>query len=143
SRAAAGIGKAATLLRQGGAGRGEILLITDAGVGPPDLDAAREARREGFRLQVLAVGTEQGAPIPEQGGGFLTDRSGRVVVPQVSFGGLRRLAEAGGGRFAALAADDRDLDELFPTVAPALAALGEQPGEENTADVWRDAGVWI
>lgn len=143
SRPVAGIAKAASLLRQGGAGRGEILLITDAEVGPAEIDAARAAREEGFRVHVLAVGTEQGAPIPEQGGGFLTDRAGRVVVPQVSFGALRRLADAGGGRFAALAADDRDLDQLFPGDTPALGAVPQDEAEETLADVWRDAGVWV
>src|SRR5690606_10759839 len=47
SRVAVGIDKAAALLRQGGAPRGEILLITDASVGVGDLDAARAARRDG------------------------------------------------------------------------------------------------
>src|SRR5690606_4835331 len=144
SRVAVGIDKAAALLRQGGAPRGEILLITDASVGVGDLDAARAARRDGFRVHVLAVGTEEGAPIPEARGGFVTDRAGRVVVPQVNLDALRRLADAGGGRFAAMAPDDRDLDRLFPEDAPSVAALGdERADEQSTADVWRDAGVWL
>ena len=63
---------------------------------------------------MLAVGTEQGAPIPRAEGGFVTDANGQVVVPQLDAASLQRLAAAGGGRYAALAPSDRDLDTLFP-----------------------------
>jgi Ca-activated chloride channel homolog len=140
----AGLQRAGTLLRQAGMTRGEILLITDADVTPRSLDLVRELGRSGYTVSVLAVGTTAGAPIPEAGGGFLTDRVGRVVVPQLDIGALRRLADAGGGRFAQLSPDDRDLDALFPERGPEVGAVvvGAQQ-QEYEADVWRDQGVWL
>jgi Ca-activated chloride channel family protein len=93
---------------------------------------------------VLAVGTREGAPIPERGAGFLTDSTGQVVVPQVDAAALRRLASAGGGRFAELAADDADLDTLFPAAASLLEGTVDSDDDgDYEADQWRDAGVWL
>lgn len=138
-----GLAKAATLLRQTGLHDGEILAITDADVSRADLDLASDLRGEGFKVSVLAVGTEQGAPIAKADGGFLTDDNGRVVIPQLDVAGLQRLAAAGGGRFARLAPDDRDLATLFPAVGLPGSATLEAAGEQYQADVWRDRGLWL
>ncbi len=116
---AAGLEKAATLLEQTGLSRGDLLLITDSEVADADLDLAGELAGDGYRVSVLAVGTEQGAPIPRAEGGFVTDANGQVVIPQLDASSLQRLAAAGGGRYAVLAPNDRDLDTLFPAVAAA------------------------
>lgn len=141
----AGLEKAAALLRQTGLNEGEILLLSDAEPSPRALAVAREMRREGYVVHVLAVGTEEGAPIPDPEGGFVTDASGQVAVPQLDVEGLRQIAAAGRGRFARLSADDSDLEYLFPEV-PAAGQLGEgvsDDGNEYEADVWRDQGVWL
>jgi Ca-activated chloride channel family protein len=141
---AAGLDKAAALLRQTGLRRGDILLITDSEVSDDELDLARELAGDGLLVSVLAVGTEQGAPIPQSEGGFVNDESGQVVVPQVDTGRLQRLASRGGGRFARLTPNDRDLETLFPstTSLPLDVALADG-NEEYEADVWRDRGVWL
>ena len=138
-----GLSKAASLLRQTGLHAGDILAITDADVVPADVDLAAKVRGEGFKVSVLAVGTEQGAPIPRTEGGFVTDSQGSVVVPQLDVAGLQRVAAAGGGRFARLAPDDRDLAALFPPAAlPGTASLAAE-SEQQKADIWRDRGGWL
>jgi Ca-activated chloride channel family protein len=145
SSVAAGLEKSGALLHQTGVSGGSVLLITDADVGSADLDAARALLADGFAVSVLAVGTEQGAPIPQLQGGFVTDGSGQVVIPQLDVAGLQRLASAGGGRFARLAPTDRDLDLLFPSAAglPLGATLEKQGETGQQADVWRDRGAWL
>ena len=98
---------------------------------------------EGYKVSVLAVGTEQGAPIARPEGGFLTDDNGQVVIPQLDLAGLQRVAAAGGGRFARLAPDDRDLAGLFPAGALPPSAALEAAGEQYDADVWRDRGLLL
>lgn len=137
-----GLRKAADLLDQAGAGRGEILLITDAIASPEAFDLTESLRADGVTTSVLAVGTEQGAPIPALRGGFLTDDRGQVVVPQLDIDNLERLAINGGGRFAQLSAGDSDLDRLFPAEVLGSVAVGSD-SEQQEADVWRDQGVWL
>jgi Ca-activated chloride channel family protein len=143
SSIAAGLSRAAALLEQTGLRQGDVLLLTDSEVADRDLEVAEELAGDGFRVSVLAIGTEQGAPIPLPEGGFLTDAGGEVVVPRVDTAGLQRLAAAGGGRYAALATSDRDLDTLFPAAAalPLEAAIDAGDGEQYEADVWLDRGV--
>jgi Ca-activated chloride channel family protein len=139
----AGLEKAAALLEQTGLNRGDILLITDSEVDEAALDLAGELASDGYGTSVLAVGTEQGAPIPRPEGGFVTDANGQVVVPQLDAASLEGLAAAGGGRFATLAPNDRDLDTLFPEPAALAleAALDGSGEEEYEADVWLDRGL--
>ncbi len=144
SIAEAGLERAGALLRQTGLTAGEILLVTDAEVSPRARDLVRELGQERFVTHVLAVGTEEGAPIREPDGGFVTDGSGRVVIPGVDVAALRSLAATGGGRFARLTASDRDLDVLFPAGIAAGSLSGAADDEEEyEADVWRDQGVWL
>jgi len=137
-----GLELAADLLRRAGAGRGEILLITDATASPRAFDIADQLRTDGVITSVLAVGTQAGAPIPELGGGFLTDSRGQVVMPQVNFDNLERLALSGGGRFAQLAAGDADLDNLFPGEGIGRVVMNEGASGEE-AEIWRDQGIWL
>jgi Ca-activated chloride channel family protein len=144
SYVAAGLVKAAELLRQAGHGDGDILLFSDADVDDDARVAARDLRAEGYRTSVLAIGTAEGAPIPSADGGFVTDRTGDVVVPGTDLAGLQSLARTGGGRFAQLAPDDSDLDRLLPDQLLGSAVAQEGDDEEDySADVWRDDGVWF
>lgn len=141
----AGLERAAKLLEQTGMTDGDVLLVTDADVTQAAIDAARALGGDGFTVHVLGVGTTEGAPIADEAGGFVLDAAGDVVVPRVDLAALERLAQAGGGRFAQLAADDSDLDRLFGRGATPLAAASGSVSEdaELGADVWRDEGVWF
>jgi Ca-activated chloride channel family protein len=136
---AAAIDKGRELLQQAGVGFGEVLLITDGGTSAEAERAARGLREGGFALSVLGVGTEDGAPIPRPEGGFVTDRAGRIAIPRLETQQLRRLAAAGGGRFAAMTADNGDIDAL-------LAEAGADPSaadESLATDQWREEGPWL
>ena len=136
----AAIRKGRQLLEQAGIGIGEILLITDGGTSPAAERYARDLRDAGFTLSVLGVGTPQGAPIPRVSGGFVTDQSGNIAVPKLEESGLQSLATAGGGRFAMLSTDNRDLDYLLSGATTG----GRQAGDENLAtDHWREEGPWL
>ncbi|NIA26876.1 MAG: VWA domain-containing protein [Desulfobulbaceae bacterium] len=135
----AAIKKGKQLLDQANAGVGEILLITDGGSSPAAERMARDLKGSGYSLSVLAVGTSEGAPIPRLSGGFVTDQSGQIAVPKLEEHSLRALAVAGGGRFAKLSADDRDLNALLSGEA-ALRAAG---GESLATDRWREEGPWL
>jgi Ca-activated chloride channel family protein len=135
----AAIRKSQTLLEQAGVAYGEVLLITDGGTSPAAERAAADLQSSGYSLSVLAVGTSQGAPIPRAGGGFVTDRSGNIVVPRIEETALRSLAAAGGGRFALLSADDGDISTLLS----GEVGIGSASDESLATDLWQEEGPWL
>jgi len=135
----AAINKSKQLLEQAGVVFGEVLLVTDGGTSPAAERAAADLQSSGYSLSVLGVGTSQGAPIPRAGGGFVTDRSGNIVVPRLESRELRSLAAAGGGRFAALSADDSDLDVLLS----GPVGSGTTTDESLATDQWQEEGPWL
>ncbi len=135
----AAINKSRRLLEQAGAAFGEVLLITDGGTSPAAERAAEDLRSAGYSLSVLGVGTVAGAPIPRVGGGFVADRSGNIVVPRLEEAALRSLAAAGGGRFATLSTDDRDIDILLSREVGSTSASDES----LATDQWQEEGPWL
>lgn len=136
----AAINKGRQLLEQAAVSAGEVLLITDGGSSPAAERLARDLRERGFGLSVLGVGTADGAPIPRASGGFVTDNRGQMAVPRLEERSLKKLAEAGGGRYATLTVDDRDLDYILSGESGDAAAAGD---ENQATDQWREEGPWI
>ncbi len=131
--------KGRQLLDQAGVGYGEVLLVTDGGSSPAAEAVARDLKAVGYSVSVLGVGTREGAPIPRVSGGFVTDNRGKIAVPRLEETSLRSLAVAGGGRFAVLSADDRDLDVLLSGEVATASATDET----LATDRWREEGPWL
>ncbi|MDH3531653.1 MAG: VWA domain-containing protein [Gammaproteobacteria bacterium] len=135
----AAITKGRQLLERAGALFGEVLLITDGGSSPAAERVARDSKEAGYTLSVLGVGTAEGAPIPRLNGGFVTGQSGQIAVPRLEESALRALATAGGGRFAVLSTDDRDLETLLS------GEVGRRQASDEilSTDLWREEGPWL
>jgi len=141
SRADLGLLKAGDLLRQAGIRRGNILLIADGYSDRRSIDAARKLKQQGYRVSVLGVGTTEGAPLPDGERGYVRDTSGAVVVPKLNSDAMRKLAAAGGGRYATISGGESDIDYL-------LSDSGIQPGSEveksdQQTDIWQSRGPWL
>ncbi|MGI9232339.1 MAG: VWA domain-containing protein [Woeseiaceae bacterium] len=135
-----GIEKGRQLLEQAGVAYGEVLLITDGGSSAAAEKAARELKAAGYSLSVMGVGTLDGAPIPRATGGFVTDNRGQIAVPRLEQSALRKLTVAGGGRFAVLSTDDRDLDFLL---SGEMTSVSSASDESLATDQWREEGPWL
>ncbi len=141
SRPELALEKADQLLTQGGAVDGNIILITD-GINEAAISTAESLQSKGRRISVLAVGTPQGSPIPvTQGGGFLKDRQGAIVVPRLDRSALQNLANQGGGIYTELRADDRDIKALL--AGSQQKHLNESEDMQQTTDTWREEGPWL
>ncbi|HYZ89067.1 MAG TPA: VWA domain-containing protein [Myxococcales bacterium] len=91
-----------------GGGRGgvarAVLLITDGEDNEGEaMDAAKELGDAGIRVYAVAVGSEEGEPIPltdAKGNvtGYKKDREGRTVLTRTDVSGLRDLTSAAGGK---------------------------------------------
>jgi Ca-activated chloride channel family protein len=136
SRADLALDMAASLLERSGLSRGEILLVTDS-ASSRDAAKARELRDRGVLTSVLAAGTAEGAPIPS-GGGFVSDRSGNVVIARMDRSALQSLAEAGGGRYSELAASASTTGLWLEHEGSEFARRDDALGER-----WKDMGPWL
>ena len=131
-RADRAIESSVQLLKQAGFDRGRILLMTDhAGDGAND--AASAAAKQGFRVDVLGVGAEAGAPYRRGDGTFANAR--------LDEGSLRGLASAGNGRYARIASDDGDLRALGVLDPTDTEDATRVDGKRGSA--WQDEGYWL
>lgn len=141
SNAVAGITRAKELLSDAGAASGMILLITD-GVDPRvHGQIASLMAQTGYRLSILGVGTEDGAPIPVSGGDMLRDDGGAIVVPTLDSASLRTLANLVNGRYAELELASNDIDYLLDDDL----FFGEEELNEvdENFDIWYEVGPWL
>ncbi|EIC19686.1 VWA domain-containing protein [Thiorhodovibrio frisius] len=127
--------RADALLEQAGATSGEVVLITDD-AGDERARAATEAlKAQGHRLAVIGVGTAEGAPVPG------VRRADGPVITSLDADALRALARAGGGAYAKLTSDDRDLDAVLSTATAGRNLPAELTDSQIQA--WYPLGPWI
>lgn len=134
--AAAGIRQGIALLQQAHAKGGEIVLVTDT-ADDAAVAQAKAAHAQGIRVDVLGVGTREGAPVPQTGGGFLSGSNGPLMARRDD-SALRAVASAGGGRYAALQADGAGVAAFAAPIAEAGHA-----SHAERAPLWRDGGIWL
>lgn len=130
--------RAASLLDQAGGDR-RIILISD---GISDMAQAlgkiSSLQRLGIELDVVGVGTVNGAPLPDGNGGFATQPGGQTVITRQDRGGLQQLARQGHGLYVDATGLPGLMQHLHPTL-PAEAD-GAASGTINHA---QDGGYWL
>ena len=131
SNAARAIAWSARLLKQAGYAQGDILVLSDH-ADSAARSAAADARRAGYRVLGLGLGSASGAAYRNGQGGIANTR--------LDAGSLQAMASAGGGRYAPLSADDGDLAALGVLDASAMRDATAKGGK---ATVWRDEGYWL
>jgi len=136
---AAAIDKGLQLLKQAGVINGEVLLVTDGGSTSAAIASAKKLKEEGYSLSILGIGSLNGAPIPQEDGGFITDRNGQIAVAKLAMEDLIELTRIGGGKYVSLTADDRDLDSLLSN-----RITSSSQGDQSLAtDQWSEFGPWL
>ncbi|WP_193164047.1 VWA domain-containing protein [Microbulbifer hainanensis] len=128
------------LLKDGANGHGQLLVITD-GIDKSALDTvASLVSSANTKLSILAVGSGEGSPIPRgNGGGFVTDDNGSIIISNFNARELSRLARKSGGHFAKISVDDSDIAKVLPEDnAPDQAKL-----TERKFDQWSEEGPWL
>jgi len=141
SRVDLGLQQAANLMRQAGVQRGDILLLSDGFDRQRAIDAAAQVYRDGYRVSVLGVGTEAGAPVPTGRGSYLRDQQGDIVLPALDQAALRQLATAGGGAYTAISSGDHDIHFLLSKMTAQAGERTEQAGMHT--DSWQSNGPWL
>ena len=73
-------------------------MITDGENFEDDANSiAHQAHKNGIQVDVMGVGSSHGAPIPMDGGNYLTDEQGQVVTTFLNSDMAQQIAHSGGG----------------------------------------------
>ncbi len=105
-------------------------------------DAVHAATKQGIDFAFIGIGTTEGAPIPEVGGGFKKDEEGRVVVSRLGEATLQKLADASNGVYVRADVTDADLARVLPLFQGGDPVDGaERDGERR--QIWHEQYVWF
>jgi len=122
--------------------RGRLLLVTD-GVVPAALDSIhKQLRGTAIELNVIGIGTAEGAPIPLRNGEFVKDSQGKILINPLDQETLKKLAADNGGYYSTLRTDDTDIAPL--TAPPSWLSSNEDNRHANrVVENWLDSGYWL
>jgi Ca-activated chloride channel family protein len=141
---ALGLQAAIELLNNAGYQQGEIFWITDGITNQQMKEVSEMFNDSMFRLSVLGVGTEQGAPILLTNGELLKDSRGAIVVPRLTVNNLMSLSRSSGGRYASMQADDSDINYLIEqTLIEQDPSENEEAKQEKFGDKWQEMGPYL
>lgn len=130
--------RAMELLRRAGSVSGHIILVTDGADVDKTLPEVKSL--ENYRLSILGVGSQDGAPIALPNGGFLKDAQGNIVIPKTSFDDLATLAKTGQGVYQTISTNDSDIETLLANVDEVSDKAGEN--KNMLLDQWDEKGPW-
>ena len=133
--------RAGILLERSGVRDKQLVLMSDGFDDPAAaLQAASLLKSQGITVNVVGVGTSEGAPIQDASGKFELDARGKPLLARLDTDSLRQVATAGGGRYV-------DLPALPSLITELRAQSSRMTGATTQQGVqlahWLDGGVWL
>ena len=93
-----------------------IIVITDGENHEDDaVAAATQAAEVGVKVYTIGVGSQEGQPIPMDGG-LLKDKEGNIVVTRLDEETLKEIASAGGGAYVHAGNDEFGLTPIIADI---------------------------
>jgi Ca-activated chloride channel homolog len=141
-RLAPALDEAARLLHASPGTDRQVIVLTDGFSDPARaLLAARQLHDQGIAVDVVGVGTADGAPEPDGNGGFVRNAQGQVVLTRLDSDLLQRVATAGGGQFVPLSALPRLIAHLHAAGSREMSSGVAAPRTKLAS--WLNDGVWL
>ncbi|WP_394174925.1 vWA domain-containing protein [Thalassotalea litorea] len=129
------------MLINAGYQKGDIYWLTD-GITRDELQDVNEFGREHeHSINILGVGTEQGAPITLDNGELMRDRGGNIVIPKLNARMLAEISERNDGNYQTIRNDDEDINDL--TRSGNVLAVSENQQQEMQGDQWQEFGPYL
>lgn len=95
------------------------------------------------RLNILGVGSPNGAPIKLPSGELLKDNNGAIVVPRLPTQKLQSIAVRAQGNYQTISNDDSDIDSLISNFELLENNKSQQQQSQQTGDQWQEQGAWL
>ena len=133
--------QAVALFEQSNSQPRQLLLVTD-GVESQDIETVSQLlHTHNIQLSILAVGTEQGAPLVQPNGQFFKDSKGNVIMPNLEIDELQQLAHTSGGEIRMLSNTDADINALLNNAR--VTEKFTQQSQDVEFDQWVDNGFYL
>jgi Ca-activated chloride channel family protein len=136
------LAQAGRLLRQSGSRHASVIVLSDGFNDPSEaLSTAQQLATQGAEVQVVGIGTADGAPLKDAKGAFIHDVQGRSVLAKLPIDELQRIAVAGHGQYWAL----EQLKQLIVALEVRRANPLQDDGtaSEQRVESWRNEGIWL
>jgi Ca-activated chloride channel family protein len=129
------------MLRNSGHIEGDIYWFTD-GIDPEDIQDINEWSREhNHQINILGIGTQDGAPITLTNGELLKDSRGAIVVPKLTPSYLSGIAKRANGSYQSISTDNRDIENLLSN------KINEKNDKQSESlkmgDQYKEAGPYL
>ncbi|MPW28633.1 VWA domain-containing protein [Agarivorans sp. B2Z047] len=106
------IEQAAELIKQAGYAQGDVVVIGDGLTEQQMQLSLSSLQQHNLRFSMLALGTEEGAPIPLEDGSMLKDQYGSIVIAKLEADNFLPLCQNTGGICQLISADNSDIEKL-------------------------------
>ncbi|MFZ3116400.1 MAG: VWA domain-containing protein [Syntrophales bacterium] len=119
-----------------------IILITDGDstTGDP-MAAARNAQKLGIKLFAIGVGSKDGAPMPDEQGGFKKDAGGNTILARLDEETLKRITALTDGIYVHSLTGDLDIDTIYKKNILRQMKLSTLAGDRR--QIWEDRYQWF
>ncbi len=140
--ASRGVAKAIGLMKNAGFASGSVILVCD------DLDKNEAEHIEelikghDWKLIILGMGSEVGAPVPQEDGSLLKTESGQAVIAKSNFKQMSELTDQVSGLFIPVQADNRDISSIIQAEQSALLSVS-QNHQRQTITNRINHGFWL
>jgi len=122
---------------------GDIYWFTDDVDNEEITDIYDWSNEFGHQLNILGVGTENGAPITLPSGELLKDNTSAIIVPRLPTQKLKSLASRGHGNYQTISHDDNDIDNLILKDDISERTKNEKQQSQQSGDQWQEQGAWL
>jgi Ca-activated chloride channel family protein len=134
--------KASELLTQAGVSNGSVLILTTELTNKDLEKSIKVSKATNTKVHILGIGTEEGAPIPKSGGGFVANEKGALVLSVLAKANLQKLAYATDGSYLSMSKDDSDINHFHDLLAPDTSN-NSQSESEQIQKKWHDQGYLL
>ena len=129
------------MLKNAGHIEGDIYWFTD-GIDNEDLqDITQWSSNHPYRLNIMGIGTLEGAPIKLTNGELMKDDSGAIVIPKLTEKALKGAANRGNGYYARMTNSSDDIKYLVSQ--PIVQDDDKKSESAQTGDQWQEFGPYV
>ncbi|WP_057831767.1 vWA domain-containing protein [Colwellia sp. TT2012] len=152
ANALAALTLAAQTLKNAGHISGDIYWLTDDIDNEEMSDIYAWANGNSHKVNILGVGSKNGAPIKLSSGKLLKDHKGAIVVPKLPAARLAAISKRSRGVYHTMTNDDTDIKALTAHLSNSLedkvGSDNEQPGTPQSkqallGDQYQEQGPWL